>query len=150
MKTNTVQLAGTDAMRAIFAIDAARFGKLKVTEEFYSIKNKGRALLVEPVNGDPFVLIDDTAEPTEGTVSLPRVTRMEWLSEPRSGTDKLRARMHAQVFFDSLPDEPAPAVPTGELIVQQLRAIRRGPCQMHDQASAEAIEQEALENTPSP
>ena len=33
-----------------------------------------------------------------------------------------------------------PAGPTGELIIQQMRNVRRGPCQMHDQASTEAIE----------
>ena len=84
------------------------------------------------------------------TVSLPRVTRMEFRSEPRSGTDKLRARMQAGLYFDSLPDSPTHEVPMGELIVKQLRDVRLSPCQMHDQANAQTIESEEQASTPSP
>ena len=65
-------------------------------------------LLVEPVNGALFMLIDETAEETPGTVSLPRATRVEFIPEKSSGTDKLRARMQAGLFLDSLPDAPPP------------------------------------------
>jgi len=140
MKTETSELRGDQAMRVIFLIDAARHGKLKQTEEVYGF-TRGRALLVEPVNGAPFIWIDDTAAPAPGTISLPRVTRIDFIPEPRSGTDALRARMMASLHLEGLP-ETAPEIPTGELIVRQLREARRGPCQMHDQASTEQIERE--------
>jgi hypothetical protein len=150
MDIQITQLRGMDAQRAILLIDSARHGKLKATSDIYGFKSKSRALLVEPLNESPFVLIDETAEHTPGTISLPRVTRMEFVPEPRSGTDKLRARIQASLCFDDLPDEPLKPTPNAELIIEPLVKRRLGPCQKHDQASAEALEQEANAGTPSP
>lgn len=111
METKTTDLRGDQAMRAIFCIDAANFGKLKATPDIYSFKSKPRALLVEPVNGSPFVLVDETAEPTPGTISLPRVSRVEFVPKQGSGTDKLRARMQAELFLESMVEPSAAPSP---------------------------------------
>jgi hypothetical protein len=146
METKTTELRGTDAMRAMFLIDAARHGKLKVTPDIYGFKVKHRALLVEPLNANPFILIDETAETTPDLVSLPRVTRMEFVAEPKSGTDFLRARMKAGLFFDDLPDAPLSVPSNAELVIESLQKAKpkRGPCQMHDQASTEQLERDSF------
>lgn len=64
----------------------------KLSEHFYSAEvEPGVAMLVEIVNGDPFVFI------------LPnQIWHFE--SEPGSGTDKLRQRINAKVFFCAVVD----------------------------------------------
>lgn len=127
MKMETIELRGDQAMRAIFYIDAACCGKLKPSPAVHGFKSKWRALLVEPLNDAPFVLIDDTADPTPGTVSLPAVRRVEFQSEPRSGTDALRARIHATRFFDELPDRPYAVAPAADLVIEPLRLSKTNP-----------------------
>lgn len=150
VKTETTELRGARAIRAICAMDAANIEKLNAGEGYYGVKHLDRAILVEPINGNPFVMIDTTADPRPGTVSLPIVQRVEWVPKEGSGTDKLRARIEANLFFDNLPGRTFP--PIGELIVQPLLSAKKslGPCQGHDQASQEALEQDAQNASPSP
>lgn len=61
---------------------------------YYDIKASDKGLLVDPINGAPFVFV-------------PPVACFEFTHEPgNSGTEHLRARMHAQVFFDALNANP--------------------------------------------
>lgn len=102
MSTTTVtQLRGQQALRAIFAIDLAREGKLDAGPEFYSVTQYGRALLVEPVNGTPYVLEDQTLPSTPDFTALPIVERTDFLAEPHSGTDAMRARLYAQLYLET-------------------------------------------------
>lgn len=56
----------------------------------YRCKYKPGANLIEPINGDPFVVV----------LGGEKVTKHIFAGNPRSGTDKLRARIEAQAFFD--------------------------------------------------
>lgn len=64
----------------------------KLPEGFHSVEiEPGVAMLVEPVNDAPYVFVPPNV-----------VHRFE--HEPGSGTDHLRMRIHAGVFFRSLVD----------------------------------------------
>lgn len=88
------------AMRAQMCIDAYLCGKLKIGPEYHSAKAKKGALLVEPVNGNPFVIVG--AYDKSGAPIWERYSCTEFETIPGSGTDCLRQRIKAQLFFDAL------------------------------------------------
>lgn len=87
------QISDTRARPLRALIAAANSGSKIDTEGFYSIQAKEGVLLVEPINGSPFVFCDPN-------------TVFVFDPEPGSGTDKLRQRSLAKIFFDQLPDGP--------------------------------------------
>lgn len=70
-------------------LNAAQAGQLRVGPEFHNVKAKPNALLVDAVNADPFVFV-------------PPATVHTFESKRGSGTDHLRQRMLAGVFFEGL------------------------------------------------
>lgn len=81
---------------------AAAWNMIKSGLQFsdcYGVQYAGNAALVEPINGDPFVVLFDRPYVMGGDV---RAVQHVWSGQPRSGTGKLVARIAAQAFFDQL------------------------------------------------
>lgn len=75
-----------------YAMKRVHADPLSLPPGFYSAKAApGVALLVDPINGAPFVF-------------LPPSTVCVFEPQPGSGTDKLRQRMLAGVYFDQVVD----------------------------------------------
>ncbi|TBR75376.1 MAG: hypothetical protein EPN64_13110 [Burkholderiaceae bacterium] len=92
----TIVLDQGMACRHHFTLHCAQQGKLRAGEAFYGFKYSDHALLVEPVNGNPTVFVaPNTLHVFEAT--------------PGSGTDKLRQRIVAQLFFERVEDAMAGA-----------------------------------------
>lgn len=87
----TVVLDQGMAYRHHFTLHCAQQGKLRAGEAFYGFRYSDRALLVEPVNGNPTVFV------APNTLHVFEV-------KPGSGTDKLRQRIEAQLFFEGVED----------------------------------------------
>lgn len=87
MQTRKVDQLRADILRD--AMERISAGAARVPDDCYSVRTKPGAMLVDPVNRDPFVYV------------APDVVH-EFESIPRSGTDKLRQRTRAAIFFDSL------------------------------------------------
>lgn len=61
-------------------------------EDCYRCQYKPGANFFEPINGDPFVVV----------LGEEKATKHVFAGQAHSGTDKLRARIEAQAFFDRL------------------------------------------------
>lgn len=90
------------AMRFQFAMDAAHAGKLKVGADVHRFKYRHdvAALLVEPVNEQPFVVIGAYDE--AGNARFDRFVIHTFGERSSSGTDFLRARIAAGLFFENI------------------------------------------------
>ena len=101
MHTTSAPTPIANAMRAQLAIDCVVQGKsLKVAPDIAHYEAKPGALLVEPLNASPFVIVgtyDDS-----DSADFAQYSTHTFHSDPGSGTDRIRARAHAQMFFDSL------------------------------------------------
>ena len=112
MNTSTVdQLRGDilqDAMRKLHANPG------RLPEGYYSATvEPGVAMLVEPVNDDAFVFI-------------PPLTVHSFPSERGSGTDKLRQRMQAGLFFTQVVDQRRAAAIRTVADSDRVETARRG------------------------
>jgi hypothetical protein len=86
----------------------------RLPEGYYSATvEPGVAMLVEPVNDDAFVFI-----PPRTVHSFP--------SEPGSGTDKLRQRMQASLFFTQIVDRLRVTAIRKAVDADQVETARRG------------------------
>jgi hypothetical protein len=86
MNTFTVEQLRGDIL--LHSMNLLQDDPKKLPEGYYSARvEPGLGMLVEPVNGHAFVFL------------LPN-TICQFESEPGSGTDKLRQRIHAGLFFD--------------------------------------------------
>lgn len=84
------ELSNYQAMGFRFALDLAKVGKLGVPiASYYQVNFCAKALLVDPVNGNPYVFVEPS-------------TKFCFNGSPGNGTDKLRQRMLAGVFFNRL------------------------------------------------
>ena len=111
MESNTV-----DQLRAHILQDAmvklhANPGRLPEAYHSATIE-PGVAMLVEPLNNAPFVFI-----PPSSVHSFP--------SKPGSGTDALRQRMQAGLFFTTVVDQRRAAVVREEAGADRVEAARR-------------------------
>lgn len=91
---------GANAGRYRLILDAAAQKHVKL-DTLYKYQLRGNALLVDPVNGNPFVVVDHTPTEVRHVMAQWIISVHTFDSEPRSGTDKLRARAAAQMFFDA-------------------------------------------------
>jgi hypothetical protein len=89
-------------MRLQFFMDAAKEGKLKAGPDVHAFQYCGdvRALLVEPVNEQPFVAVGAYSD--AGDARFEQFTVHTFGERSPSGVDLLRARIAAQRFLDSL------------------------------------------------
>lgn len=87
METDTVST--TKALELQALLNVVQAGRLKAGPAHHKVEARGALLLVDPVNGDPFVF----AAPS--TVHVFR-------SKPGSGTDHLRQRIEASLCFQRL------------------------------------------------
>lgn len=82
-----------DQLRGDILVDAmqklAKNPKLLPHGYYAATVEPGVAMLVEPINAAPFVFV-------------PPLNVHEFVSEPGSGTDFLRARIHASMFFTNV------------------------------------------------
>lgn len=85
----TLTVSSTKALELQALLNLARAGRLKVGPAHHNVEASGDLLLVDPVNGDPFVF----AAPS--TVHVFR-------SKPGSGTDHLLQRIKASLCFEQL------------------------------------------------
>lgn len=86
MDTHTVSTVKALELQSL--LSNVKNGAVK-KDAFYSIKANGDHLLVDPVNGEPFVFV------------APRTVHV-FPVKKGSGTDKLRQRIAADYFFDRL------------------------------------------------
>ena len=87
METRTVSTM--KALELQTTLSVAKTGRLKVGQAHHKIEVKGNAMLVDPVNGDPFVFF------APNTVHV-------FTSKPGSGTDHLRQRTLAGQWFQQI------------------------------------------------
>lgn len=85
----TIELEQGLAYRHQFTLDCATQGKLRAGEAFHGFECSDAALLVDPVNGNP-------------TVYVAPSTLHVFESKRGDGTDHLRQRMLAKLFFDQV------------------------------------------------
>lgn len=86
----TIILNPTRAQMLQGVLAAANAGTFRHGPELRQVRAKENALLVEPLNETTFVFV------SPNTAHL-------FPSAPGSGTDCLRQRMKASIFFDGLP-----------------------------------------------
>lgn len=89
METRTV--SATKALELQATLNVVKSGKLKSSPHHYKLEVAGDALLVDPVNGDPFVFV------APDTVHV-------FQHQPGSGTDHLRQRIKASLWFGELAE----------------------------------------------
>ena len=87
METRTV--SPTKALELKATLNVAKAGRLKGSPAHHKIAAQGNTMLVDPVNGDPFVFT------APNTVYV-------FESKPGSGTDHLRQRINAELWFQKL------------------------------------------------
>lgn len=94
---NIVERAAT-AVRTQF-LKAVNEQCLNKFTDCYNVTSKpGVATLIEPINGDPYVVTFGGGEQAHLTI---------FESAPGSGTDKMRCRMHAKQFYLSIQPREA-------------------------------------------
>ena len=93
METNVVSGHKAFELRSMLA--GAIAGTLSAGPDVMGISAKPGALLVEPLNGVPWVFVEPA-------------TMLTFSYVPSSGTDKLRARIAAKCCFDALPKIEVP------------------------------------------
>ncbi len=79
----------TKALELQALLTVAKSNKLQIGPAYYKIEAKGDALLVDPVNGEPFVFVAPT-------------TVVVFPFKRGSGTDHLRQRIRADQCFQRL------------------------------------------------
>ena len=87
METRAVSSFKALELQAVLA--AVKSGRLKVGPAHYKIEADGDVMLVDPVNGDPYVFV------APNTVHI-------FQFKPGSGTDHLRRRIDAEQWFQKL------------------------------------------------
>jgi len=92
METHTV--SSTKALELQATLKIVKSGRLKVAPDLHQIIVKDNAMLVDPVNDEPFVFV------APNTVHVFR-------SKPGSGTDHMRQRIAAELWFQQLADKPS-------------------------------------------
>jgi len=90
METRTVSAPRALELQAV--LSAVQVGKVKLSESMLALKAKGNIMLVDPLNGDPFVFV------APDTVHV-------FQSKPGSGTDHIRQRINADLHFQRLTNE---------------------------------------------
>lgn len=89
MESVTLSSVKASQLQAVLA--AVKAGSFKHGPEIRCVRAKQHALLVEPLNETTFVFV----HPNQAHL---------FPAAPGSGTDTLRQRMKASIFFEGLPD----------------------------------------------
>lgn len=85
-----------------FWFDAAKAGKLKPKQDIcaYRYRDDVKAMLIEPVNSQPVVIVG--AYGAQGNADFSRFVLHTFGERSNSGTQFLRDRINATLFFESL------------------------------------------------